>query len=128
MSWRLAADLVLVCHLAFIVFAVAGGLLGLRWRWMPWVHLPAVAWGVYIELSGGLCPLTPLEVWLRRTAGSEGYSGSFVEHYIVPVVYPASLSPDRQAALAGALVAANLLAYSFLVWRRLRRGSSGWAG
>lgn len=125
MIHRVLADLVLVSHLAFIVFVVAGGLLALRWRWIPLVHLPAALWGIYIELSGGICPLTPLENALRRTAGSSGYSGSFIEHYIVPVIYPASLSNSVQLALAGSLVLANLVVYSIVLWRRHRRSHPG---
>ncbi len=69
MVYHALADLVLVLHLAFIVFVVAGGLLALRWRWAPLVHLPAALWGVFIEVSGGVCPLTPIENALRRAAG-----------------------------------------------------------
>ena len=125
MIHRILADLVLFSHLAFIVFVVAGGLLALRWRWIPLVHVPAALWGVYIELSGGICPLTPLENALRRAAGSSGYSGSFIEHYLVPVIYPASLSSSLQLALAGSLVLANVIIYSFVGWRRHRRSQRG---
>lgn len=118
MLYRALADLVLISHLAFIVFVVVGGLLALRWAWLPLVHLPAALWGLYIELSGGTCPLTPLENALRRAAGASGYSGSFIEHYVVPVVYPAALSDSLQLVLAGLLVAANLVVYSVVLWRR----------
>lgn len=114
---RVLADLVLVLHLSFIAFAVAGGLLALRWRWVPWLHLPAVGWGVFVELSGRVCPLTPLENALRRSAGAEGYPGGFIEHYLVPLVYPPALSPSLQLVLAGLLVLANLLVYKW-VWGR----------
>lgn len=117
---RALADLVLILHLAFIVFVVAGGLLALRWRWFPLIHLPAALWGVFIESSGGICPLTPLENKLRRAAGASGYSGGFVEHYLVPIIYPAELSLPVQLVLAGLLVLANALVYG-LVWRQLRR-------
>ena len=121
MFHRALADLVLVSHLVFIVFAVAGGLLALRWRWAPLVHLPAVLWGAYIELSGGICPLTTLENTLRLEAGAAGYSGGFIEHYVVSVVYPSELSHSLQLALAGLLVLANLLAYSLVLRHRLSR-------
>jgi hypothetical protein len=121
MPQRLLADLVLFLHLAFIAFAVAGGLLALRWRWLPWLHLPAVAWGAFIELTGGICPLTPLENALRRAAGDAGYGGSFIEHYVVPLVYPASLTPSVQLLLAAGLVAANVVAYGVVWLRRHRR-------
>ena len=118
---RALADLVLVVHLAFIVFVVAGGLLALRWRWAPLVHLPAAGWGVWIEVSGGICPLTPLENALRRAAGSSGYPGGFIEHYLVPLVYPASLSRSGQLVLAGLVVVSNGLVYWAVYRRRHRR-------
>jgi len=118
------ADLVVVLHLAFIAFAIAGGLLALRWRRAPLLHLPAVAWSAFIEASGGVCPLTPLENQLRRSAGASGYTGGFVEHYVVPLVYPVGLTPAIQLALAGAVVLVNLLVYA-LVWRRRRTRRRG---
>jgi hypothetical protein len=111
------ADLVLVVHLAFIVFVVAGGLLALRWRWVPLVHLPAAFWGVFIEITGRICPLTPLENTLRRAAGDSGYSGGFIEHYLVAIVYPPGLTYTGQLILAGFVVLANAVVYS-VVWRR----------
>lgn len=114
---RILADLVLVLHLTFIVFVVAGGLLALRWRWAPLAHLPAALWGVFIELSGGVCPLTPLENRLRRSAGASPYADSFVEHYLLPLIYPSGLARTDQLLLAGLVFAANLLVYLY-VWRR----------
>ncbi len=114
------ADLVLVAHLAFVLFGALGGLLALRWRRMVWVHLPAVAWGAYIELSGGICPLTPLENRLRQAAGAGGYEGGFVEHYLVAILYPEVLSRDTQFLLAALLVFLNIATYT-LVWRRFAR-------
>ncbi len=119
MIYRSLADLVLVLHLAFIVFVVAGGLLALRWRRAPFVHLPAALWGVFVEVSGRACPLTPLENALRRAAGASGYSGGFIEHYLVPTIYPATLSQPVQLLLAGLVVLTNALVYS-VVWRRYR--------
>ncbi len=121
MIYRSLADLVLLFHLAFIVFVMTGGLLALRWRWALFVYLPAALWGVFIELSGGVCPLTPLENALRRAAGASGYSGGFIEHYLVPTIYPVSLSPPEQLLLASLLVLVNALVYS-VVWRRYRSG------
>jgi hypothetical protein len=120
---RVLADLILLFHLTFILFVVAGGLLALRWRWAPVFHLPAALWGVFIELSGGICPLTPLENALRRAAGSSGYPGGFIEHYLLPLVYPGSLSHPVQLLLAGLVVVANGLVYlAVLRWRRARSG------
>jgi hypothetical protein len=120
MIHRVAADAVLLLHLGFILFVLLGGALALRWRWAPLLHLPAVAWGVYIELSGGLCPLTPLENRLRIAAGEAGYTGGFIEHYLVPLIYPAGLTQDVQYVLAAIVVGVNALAYGW-VWRRRRR-------
>jgi hypothetical protein len=121
MLLRVLADAVLVLHLAFVAFALAGGLLALRWRWMPWVHLPALAWAAFVEFSGTVCPLTPLENALRMAGGMAGYPGGFVEHYLLPLLYPAELTRTVQSVIGAGLVAFNGLAYAF-VWRRRRRG------
>ena len=122
MLLRLAADAVLVFHLAFIVFALLGGLLAIRWRWMVWLHLPAAGWGFFVEVTGRICPLTPLENMLREQAGSSGFSGGFVAHYLVPLIYPAGLTPDIQWLLAGVVMAVNLAVYGgLLVHRRTAR-------
>ena len=120
MIHRLAADAVLLLHLGFILFVLLGGVLAVRRRWAPLLHLPAVAWGVYIELSGGLCPLTPLENRLRIAAGDAGYAGGFIEHYLLALIYPAGLTQDVQYVLAAIVVGVNALAYGW-VWRRRRR-------
>jgi hypothetical protein len=118
MVQRVLADLVLAAHLGFILFAVAGALLALRWRWAPVIHLPAVIWGVGIEVSGGICPLTPLESSLRRAAGESGYAESFIEHYLLPLLYPAALSEPIQWILASLLVLANAVLYAVVFFRR----------
>ena len=118
MHFRLAADAVLLLHLAFIVFAVFGGLLALKWRWMPLLHLPAVAWAVYVELTGGLCPLTSVENSLRLSAGQSGYAESFVEHYLLALIYPSSLTREIQWILAASVAGINLAVYSWLAFRR----------
>ena len=118
MFFRLAADAVLTLHLAFIVFVVCGGLLALRWRWVPWLHVPAALWGFFVEITGRICPLTPFENALRVQAGQGDYSGGFVEHYLLPVIYPAGLTRGTQLVLAGVVVAANLVVYGWLVRRR----------
>ncbi|MFT3850926.1 MAG: DUF2784 domain-containing protein [Propionivibrio sp.] len=109
---RVLADAVLLMHLAFIVFVVAGGLFLRRWPRLPWLHLPAVLWGVSIELSGGICPLTPLENDLRRLGGEAGYAGGFVDHYLLPIVYPRGLTREWQIALGLGVAALNLAAYA----------------
>jgi len=119
MAYRLLADAVLLLHIAFVAFALAGGLLALRWRWIPWLHLPALAWGVTVEWTGWICPLTPWENALRRAGGEAGYAGGFVEHYILPLLYPADLTREVQWVLGGGLLAFNVAVY-LLVWFRKR--------
>jgi hypothetical protein len=120
MLYRVLADLVLVVHASFIVFALFGGLLALRWRVLPWFHLPCVLWAMLLEWRGWICPLTPLENRLRGAAGAHGYSGGFIEHYLLPLVYPGGLTPGLQALFAAVVLGANLAIYA-LVWQRWRR-------
>ena len=117
MLLRLLADAVVVVHLLFIVFAVAGGWLALRWRWLPLLHLPALAWGMTVEFTGWICPLTPLENRLRQAGGAAGYGGGFIDHYLLPVIYPESLTREAQLLIGLGLLAINVVAY-LLVWRR----------
>jgi len=120
---RLAADAVVALHLAFVVFAAVGGLLAWRRLAYAWVHLPALAWAAYVEFSGTICPLTPLENRLRARAGEAGYAGSFVEHYLMPVLYPVGLTPDAQKWIGAALVALNVAIYAVALARaRPRKG------
>ena len=111
MLYQVLADVVVLIHFAFILFVLLGGLLALRWHWMPWIHLPAVAWGAAVEKFGWLCPLTPIENLLRRTSGSSGYSDGFIEHYLIPIIYPAEITQEFQLFLAFALIALNLAVY-----------------
>ncbi len=117
MRYLALADLVVTLHLAFVVFTALGGLLALRWRWVPWVHLPAAAWGGFVEVTGRICPLTPLENRLRNGAGGSIYEGDFVQHYLMPIVYPPSLTREVQFALAAALIVVNIVVYA-VVWQR----------
>jgi hypothetical protein len=119
------ATLVVLGHFAFIVFVMFGGLLALRWRWTPWLHVPCFVWGGWIEVSGGICPLTPLENDLRRAAGEAQYAGSFIEHYILAIVYPPGLTRTVQLTLAVGLVLLNLAVYAWVVRRWMRERSSG---
>jgi hypothetical protein len=116
----ITADLLVVLHLVFIVFVITGGFLALKWRRLIWAHMPCALWGATIEFTGWICPLTPLENRLRRAAGAQGYEGGFIDHYIVPVVYPAGLTHDLQIWLGVGVVVLNAVAYT-LVWRRWRR-------
>lgn len=118
MLYSLLADLVVVVHLAFVVFVVLGGLLVLRRGWVAWLHVPAAVWGALIELFGWVCPLTPLEQWLRRRAGEAGYQGGFVEHYLLPILYPGELTREIQVMLGVAVLVLNLAVYGRVLWRR----------
>jgi hypothetical protein len=115
MIYRLLADLVVLIHLAFVVFVVVGGLLALKWRWVVWLHLPAAIWGALIEFGGWICPLTPLENRLRQQGGEEGYVGGFIQHYITPVLYPDGLTREIQIVLGLAVVVLNLVVYTLIV-------------
>lgn len=115
---RIAADIVVIVHFGFIVFVVLGGLLALRWPRMAWVHVPVAVWGVVIELVGFICPLTPLENRLRVAAGDEGYAGGFIDHYLIPVVYPNGLDKSTQVTLGILVFAVNLAIYGMVVVKR----------
>ena len=126
MNQRLLADTVVAVHLAFIAFVVVGGLLVLWRRWWAVLHLPAVAWGAWTEFTGTLCPLTPWEQALRRQAGEAGYAGGFVEHYIVPLIYPATLTPRLQLALGAFVLLLNAAVYlGAWRWRQRERDGGG---
>jgi hypothetical protein len=120
--YRLLANAVVIIHALFIVFIVFGGFLTWRWRWR-WVavlHIPSAIWGVLIEYRGWICPLTPLENTLRAKAGQSGYSGGFIEHYVVPAIYPSGLTPRVQTVLGTVVLVINLFAYGVLARRQMR--------
>jgi hypothetical protein len=119
---RFAADAVLVGHLGFIAFVMLGALLALRWRWVLWLHAPALAWAVFVEATGRVCPLTPLENALRIRAGDAGYAGGFVEHYLLAIVYPEALTREMQWLLAAVVLIVNALLYGW-VWHRIGRSA-----
>ncbi|HEX9083514.1 MAG TPA: DUF2784 domain-containing protein, partial [Gemmatimonadaceae bacterium] len=118
MIYRTLADLVLVVHLGFVLFVVLGGLSVLEWPALAWLHVPAAIWGVLIEYTGWICPLTPLENSLRARGGEAGYSGGFIEHYIQPALYPAGLTRGTQIVLGSLALLVNLTAYGVVVARR----------
>lgn len=119
-AYRVAADAVVVLHLGFVLFVVLGGLLVLRWPRVAWVHLPVALYGALIEIVGWICPLTPLENDLRRAAGEAGYQGGFVEHYLLPILYPGALTREIQLLLAAAVVVINVAVYAVVIRRRRR--------
>ncbi len=124
MPYRLLADLVLLLHFGFLTFVVCGGLLAWRWPRLAWLHLPVLAWGAYVVLAGAICPLTPLESALREAGGGRGFAESFIEHYLVPVIYPGEVQGPMgrglQVALGVALLLFNAGVYAVL-WQRCRR-------
>jgi hypothetical protein len=120
MPYRLLADLVLLMHAAFVAYVVLGGLVAWRWPRTAWLHLPAAIWGVGIEFVGGICPLTPLENQWRQLSGEQGYSGGFVEHYVVPALYPDGLTRRTQIALGALVLAFNVVIYARAMRRRRR--------
>ena len=119
MLYQALADFVVLIHFAFILFALLGGLLALRWHWVPWVHLPAACWGTAVEFCAWYCPLTPLENSLRRASGAAGYDGGFIERHLLPIIYPAEFSRELQLFLGCIVIAFNLIVY-FAVWRAIR--------
>ncbi|HMF99855.1 MAG TPA: DUF2784 domain-containing protein [Gemmatimonadaceae bacterium] len=121
MIYRALADLILALHLVFVLFVVLGGLLVLRWPRIAWLHIPAAIWGVLIEYTGRICPLTPLENSLRTRGGAAGYSGGFIEHYIQPVLYPAGLTRSTQVVLGSVVLLLNLAAYGIALSRMRRQ-------
>lgn len=122
MTLSVLADVVLALHTAFVVFVVLGGLLVLRWPGVAWAHVPCAAWGAVVELAGWVCPLTPLEIWLRGQAGERAYEGSFLAHYFEPILYPSGLTREVQMWLGVGVIVLNAGIY-WMVWRR--RGGAG---
>ncbi|MBI3807873.1 MAG: DUF2784 domain-containing protein [Nitrospirae bacterium] len=116
-SWL--ADLTLCLHVGFVLFVIFGGLLVLKWRWIAWLHLPAATWGAAVELSGWICPLTPLENWLRAQSGEASYRSDFIAQYVLPVLYPGDLTRGLQVLLGTGVVILNFVIYWWL-WRRMQ--------
>ena len=121
MLYKLLADLVLILHLFFIVFVLLGGLFILWRRFIVWLHIPAVIWALVLEFLGLICPLTPLENSLRKAGGDAGYSGGFIEHYLIPLIYPSSLTRELQMILGGIVISVNIGIYVFVIYRQLNK-------
>lgn len=120
MLFEILANAVVFVHGLFVAFVVLGGVLAIRWRQLVWLHVPAAIWGALIELTGWVCPLTPLEIWLRARAGEAGYSGGFIQHYLLSALYPSGLTRGAQLALGTGVIVLNAAAYAVLVRRRRR--------
>lgn len=119
MTWLVLADAVLVLHLAFILCTVLGGFAVLRWPKLAWIHVPVALWGAAIEFFAWTCPLTPLEKWLREASGETVYSGGFIAHYLLPLIYPAGLTRGVQLAIGAFVILINAVVY-LLLWQRRR--------
>ncbi len=122
---RIAADGVMLLHLLFVLFVVFGALLAMRFQWLVFLHLPAVAWGAFIEISGGVCPLTHVENDLRQRAGSAGMESGFIEHYIYSLLYPPGLTRNVQLVLAAFVLCLNAVLYAWLLVRRRSTRAGG---
>jgi hypothetical protein len=125
MVYHALANLVLIAHLAFVLFAVLGGFLVLKWRSLAWVHVPACLWGALVELAGWVCPLTPLENWLREKGGGLVYRTDFIEHYILPLLYPATLTRSLQIFLGFLVLSVNLGLYGWILWQTAQKQARG---
>ncbi len=125
MWYGLGANLILVIHLGFVFFVVLGGLLVLKWRRVAFLHIPAVVWGALLEYQGWLCPLTPLEQRLRQAAGQTGYTGGFIEHYLVPLLYPVQLNREIQIVLGTLVIVINIAVYGWLLARFVKGRQGG---
>ena len=123
MGYRLAADTLVTAHLLYIVFVVVGGLIAFRARWILWLHVPAVVWAIYVQYIGRVCPLTPWEKEFRDIAGAAGYEGGFIDHYIVPIVYPPDMPVAMHLVLGTLVILINGAVYTALVVRA-RRGQA----
>ena len=121
MPFSLLADLVVIIHFIFILFVIFGGLLVLHQRRWAWIHIPAAAWGALVEFTGWICPLTPLENWLRLQGGGPAYASDFIERYLVSIIYPSSLIRSQQLFLGLGVILINGLIYGWIVWRRLKQ-------
>lgn len=118
MPYHFLADLIVVVHAAFVVFAVAGGLLVLRWRWIAWLHVPAFVWATLIEFGGWVCPLTPIENVFRERAGVSPYTGGFIQHYLLRALYPSGLTRGVQLVPGAGVLVLNVVVYWIVVSRR----------
>ena len=117
MGYRLAADTMMIAHLLYIVFVIVGGFIAFRARWILWLHVPAVAWAIYVQYIGRVCPLTTWEKGLRALAGEAGYAGGFIEHYLVPIIYPPDMPVAMHIVLGTAVILINAVVYATLIAR-----------
>ncbi|MBU1570933.1 MAG: DUF2784 domain-containing protein [Pseudomonadota bacterium] len=120
MLLKIAADIIVLVHLLFIIFVVAGGFFVLKWPKTAWLHIPAAIWGALIELAGWVCPLTHVENSLRAGGGEAAYRSGFIDHYVIPVIYPAGLTREIQLVLGCIVIVLNVLIYGVLIVKKVR--------
>jgi hypothetical protein len=125
MVYHALSNLVLLVHLVFVLFVVLGGFLVLKWKSLAWIHVPAFLWGAFIEFAGWVCPLTPLETWLREKGGGHGYQTDFIEYYILPLLYPTTLTRSSQMFLGLFVACVNLVLYGWILSRIAQKQSIG---
>ena len=121
MIYSFLADLLVVFHLVFILYVIAGALLIFTWPKTLWIHLPSCFWGMTVEFTGWICPLTPWEIQLRRLAGEEGFSRSFIEQYLIPMIYPSGLNREIQMLMGSIVLIVNLSLYTLILIKRRKR-------
>ena len=121
MIYSFLADLLVVFHLVFILYVIAGALLIFKWPKTLWLHLPSCFWGMTVEFIGWICPLTTWEIQLRRLAGEEGYTRSFIEHYLIPIIYPSGLNREIQMLMGSIVLIVNLSLYTLILIKRRKR-------
>ena len=126
--YSLLANLVLIVHLTFVVFVLCGGLLGLRWQWVAWLHVPAAIWGAVVEFTGWICPLTPLENWLREQGNEAPYRSDFIAQHLLPLLYPEGLTHTVQLLFGTGVVVLNAAVYWGLWQMQMRRVSQNRQG
>jgi hypothetical protein len=124
MPYRQIADLLVLIHFAFLLFVVTGGVLVLRWPKVAWIHVPAAIWGMLIEFVGWICPLTPLENGLRQRAGEAAYTGGFIAHYVMRVLYPEGLTRGIQVILGTLVLVLNGGIYTVMIARARREADA----
>ena len=121
MIYSFLADLLVGFHLVFILYVIAGALLIIKWPKTLWLHLPSCFWGINVEFTGWICPLTPWEIQLRRLAGEEGYTGSFIEQYLIPIIYPSGLNREIQMLMGSTVLIVNFSLYTLILIKRRKR-------